>query len=180
MLCTARSLLTTQPRTIFVMSTVLELNCWILGNEPRRIFPVEVPSSKTVGHLKEAIKDKKKHTFSGIDADLLDLWKVSNRIQHINNDEFILSLKVNINLTTNLDPDPREMIKVKDDIRDGIELKPWSRLSKLFVDGAEDEHLHIIVQCPPRRYLLTIIRYSLLTRHNPFVSARYRHRKNRS
>ena len=117
--------------------------------------------------MREGIKDKKKHTFSGIDADLLDLWKVSNRIQHINNVEFILSLKVNINLTTNLDPDLREMIKVKDDIRDGIELKPWSRLSKLFVDGAEDEHLHIIVQCPPRRYLPTIIRYSLLTRHNP-------------
>jgi hypothetical protein len=61
-------------------------------------------------------------------------------------------LKVEIDLATNSDPDPREMIKVKDDIRDAIELKPWSRLSKLFVGGAEDERLHIIVQRPARRY----------------------------
>jgi hypothetical protein len=55
------------------------------------------------------------------------------------------------------------MIKAKDDIPDGKELKPWSRLSKLFVDGVEDEHLHIIVQRPAGRHLSTVISYSLLT-----------------
>jgi hypothetical protein len=114
--------------------------------------------------LKDAIKDKKKHTFTGIDADLLDLWKVSNCIQQTNNDEFIF-LKVNINLTTN--SDLLSSIKEEDNIRDAIELKPWSRLSKLFTGGADDEHLHIIVQRPARRYLPTIIRNTLLTRHNP-------------
>jgi hypothetical protein len=55
------------------------------------------------------------------------------------------------------------MIKAKDDIPEGKELKLWSRLSKLFVDGAEDEHLHIIVQRPASRYLSTIILSADLT-----------------
>ena len=136
------------------MSTVLELNCWILGDEPRRVFPVKIASSETVGHLKEAIKDKKKQTFTGIDADLLDLWKVSNLIQHTDNDEFIC-LKVDIDLTTN--SDLLKLIKVEGDIPDGEELKPWSRLSKLFAGGADDEHLHIIVKHPARWYSLSLL-----------------------
>jgi hypothetical protein len=72
------------------MSTVLELNCWILAHDPRRVFSVDVPSSKTVSHLKDAIKNKKKPVFDGITADSLDLWMVSNRIQHTDNDESIL------------------------------------------------------------------------------------------
>ena len=161
------------------MSTVLELNCWILGDEPRRVFPVKIANSVTVGHLKEAIKDKKKQTFTGIDADLLDLWKVSNLIQHTDNDEFIY-LKVDIDLTTDSDPHLLEMIQVKEDIPHGKELKPWSRLSRSFVDGAEDEHLHIIVPCPARRYLPSIIRNGLPIRRNPSVSAGYRNSKIRS
>jgi hypothetical protein len=71
------------------MSTVLELNCWILGHDPRRVFSVEAPSSKTVSHLKDAIKNKKKPVLDGITADSLDLWMVSNHTQHTNNDKFI-------------------------------------------------------------------------------------------
>jgi hypothetical protein len=62
-----------------VMSNILELNCWVLGDDPRRVFSVEIVISKTVSALKKLIKDEKKHTFDGIDADLLDLWKVSDR-----------------------------------------------------------------------------------------------------
>ena len=80
-------------------------------------------------------------------------------IQHFGNDEFIF-LKVNIDLTTH--SDLLKSIKVEDEIPDGKELKPWSRLSKLFVDGAEDEHLHTIVQRPTGRNLSTVIKYSLL------------------
>ena len=49
------------------------------------------------------------------------------------------------------DPDLLKMIKAKENIPDGKELKPWSQLSRLFMDGAEDEHLHIIVQRPVGR-----------------------------
>jgi len=150
MLCTARTATTPQPRTIFVMSTVLELNCWILGDDPRRICPVKIAKSETVGYLRKTIKDEKKHTFTGIDADLLDLWKVSNLIQHTDNDEFI-SLKVDIDLTTN--SDLLKSIKVEGDIPDGNELKPWDPLSKVFTGGPEVGHLHIIVKRPARRYL---------------------------
>jgi hypothetical protein len=59
------------------MSNILELNCWILGDDPRRVFPVEVESSKTVGTLKKAIKDEVKHSFGDLYAKSLDLWKVS-------------------------------------------------------------------------------------------------------
>ncbi|KAG1803795.1 uncharacterized protein HD556DRAFT_1227205 [Suillus plorans] len=59
-------------------STILELNCWILGDSPKHIFPVNVESASTVGHLKEAIKDRAQNRFSDIDAYVLDLWKVSD------------------------------------------------------------------------------------------------------
>jgi hypothetical protein len=62
------------------MSNILKLNCWVLGDDPCHIFSVEIAVSKTVSTLKKAIKDEKKHTFDGIDPDLLDLWKVSNRV----------------------------------------------------------------------------------------------------
>lgn len=62
------------------MSDMLNLNCWLLGDDPQRVFPVEIAKTKTVGGLKKAIKDEKKHAFDGIDADLVDLWKVRNSI----------------------------------------------------------------------------------------------------
>ena len=73
-----QALITTQPRTTFVMSNILELNCWVLGDAPRRVFPVKIASSETVGYLKEAIKEKMKPVFDDITANSLDLWKVSN------------------------------------------------------------------------------------------------------
>ena len=58
------------------MTDILDLNCWILGDEPERVFTVKIASSETVSTLKDAIKEKK-HRLRGIDADSLDLWKVS-------------------------------------------------------------------------------------------------------
>ena len=48
----------------------------MLGTE--RVFPVKVAKSETVGGLKKAIKKEKEHAFDGVDADCLDLWKVSD------------------------------------------------------------------------------------------------------
>jgi Crinkler effector protein N-terminal domain len=148
------------------MSNIFEINCWVIGDDPRHVIPVKIAGSETIGYLKEVIKEKIKHSFADFDAKSLDLWKVSN-------DEFIF-LKVDIDLTTN--SDLLKSIKVEGEIPDGKELKPWSRLSKLFADGVEDEHLHIVVQRPAGRNLSTVISYSLLT----FVTARYRHFKTRS
>jgi hypothetical protein len=57
--------------------TLLLLNCWILGEDSTRIFPVEIDRDKNVGGLREAIKEKKKRAFDHIDADSLDVWNVS-------------------------------------------------------------------------------------------------------
>jgi hypothetical protein len=52
------------------MSNILELDCWVLGDAPRRVFPVMIASSETVAY--KAIKDEK-HVFNDADADSLDL-----------------------------------------------------------------------------------------------------------
>jgi len=50
------------------MSNILELNCWVLGDDTQGVFPVKIASSETVGTLKEAIKDKITHSFDDLDA----------------------------------------------------------------------------------------------------------------
>jgi hypothetical protein len=65
------------------MSDLLEFYCWILGDDPRRVFLVEIASSDTLGHLQKVIKNEKKNVFGDLDANLLDLWKASNRGLHI-------------------------------------------------------------------------------------------------
>jgi hypothetical protein len=128
------------------MSNTLELNCWVLGDDPSRVFAVEIASSKTVSFLKETIKDKKKRVFDDIDADSLNLWKVSNvtlRIRRIYVNNFVFR-KVDINLRTN--SDLLRSIKVDTDIPEAEELKPWDQLLDVFENGAKYGHLRIIVR----------------------------------
>ena len=56
---------------------MLTLNCWILGEDPQRVFHVEIACWNTVGNLKDTIK-MKTDNFDGFDADALRLWKVSS------------------------------------------------------------------------------------------------------
>ena len=82
------------------MSNILELNCWVIGNEPLSIFPVEVASLKTVGTLKKAIKDEMENSqYSDLIAKSLMLWKVSCLIGCGNCDNLIFQ-QVSIDLTT--------------------------------------------------------------------------------
>ena len=101
------------------MSDKLDLNFCVLDDDPGRVFSVK---AEKVNALKEAIKDKKKDAFDAIDADLLDLWKVS--IPAIK--EEITRLKLN--------EQP---------------LSPTAKLSTIFSDEPEDGHLHIVVRVPP-------------------------------
>ena len=59
----------TDPRTI-------TLFCWVL-DVSSSAFSVDIEHSITVGHLKDAILEKKSVTFANLDADQLKLWKVS-------------------------------------------------------------------------------------------------------
>jgi hypothetical protein len=52
------------------------LFCLILDS-PDSSFPVDIEDSRLVGHLKDAIFNKKSITFTDLEADELILWKVS-------------------------------------------------------------------------------------------------------
>jgi hypothetical protein len=108
------------------MSGTLDLNCLVLGHDASHIFPIEIAENKTVGALRKAIKDEKRPAFDHVPADTLLLWQVS--------------IPVNRNLTENLS---------KLDFVDDRSLLPVKRLSGVFSDQPEDEHLHIVVRVPP-------------------------------
>ena len=66
------------PIPIQNMATELSLNCWIDGLDNANAFPVDILSSKTIGHLKKAIKKEKENALNHIDADQLEIWKVND------------------------------------------------------------------------------------------------------
>ena len=84
MLCTTRSAATCCGHFLRTMSNILELNCWVIGDNPRHVIPVEVPSSKTIGYLKKEIKNEIEHSFADLrfDAKSLDLESEWSLITH--------------------------------------------------------------------------------------------------
>jgi hypothetical protein len=69
MRCTAR--LAAADHNSRTMSNILELNCWVIGDDPRHVIPIKIASSETVGTLKKAIKDEIKHSFAVL---MQNLW----------------------------------------------------------------------------------------------------------
>jgi len=67
------------------MSGTIDLFCWVIGTPAKQIFPIKVGFHEVWGSVKDAIKEKKKNGFAGIDADTLDLWKVRHctSISHV-------------------------------------------------------------------------------------------------
>jgi hypothetical protein len=55
----------------------LDLDCLVLGNPPS-VITVKILDNEKVTALKESIKEKKRNDFQSVDADTLDLWKVSD------------------------------------------------------------------------------------------------------
>jgi hypothetical protein len=104
-------------------SPLLEINCLVHGEPRSRIFPVEIASTKTVGALKDAIKEKKQHTFQHVDADALVLWRVSV-------------------------PDNQDLVETLGDLVDEESLSPVHGLSKVFSNRPKEEYLHIVVKGP--------------------------------
>jgi len=112
--------------TTITMSGTLDLNCLVLGHDTSRIFPIEIAERKTVGALKDAIKDKKRPALDHVPADTLLLWKVS--------------IPVSRNLADNLS---------KFDFVDEGSLLPTEELSEVFSDSPGRKCLHIVVRAPP-------------------------------
>jgi len=103
----------------------LELNCWVLGDLPDRIFPVKIAANESVGSLKDAIKEKEKPAFDHVPAKTLILWRVS---------------------VSNAHRLPEMLSDV--DFANERSLSPMDSLSKVFPDVPEEGCLHIIVKRP--------------------------------
>ena len=106
-------------------SEPLRLNCYVFGDDPRCVFPVEIAPTKTVGALKKLIKEENKHSFPNIDAKLLVLWEVS------------ISLDANFKKTLN-----------NLELADGESLSPTQELCEYFSEGAMKNHVHIVIKVP--------------------------------
>ena len=55
----------------------LSLNCLVLGDDPDRIFTVEIPKNKNISILKKLIKEEKAPHLDHVAASDLYLWQVS-------------------------------------------------------------------------------------------------------
>ncbi|KAL4064512.1 hypothetical protein J3A83DRAFT_4272324 [Scleroderma citrinum] len=109
------------------MSDILCLNCLVLGDTLDRIFPVEIASTKNVGVLREAIKDKKQYTCL---ADQLDLYRTSEEVANLDDDKLVQALKI--------------------PLEEGghSKLIPRHTLASIFQNTSPPEALHILVQLP--------------------------------
>ncbi|KAG2357031.1 hypothetical protein BDR07DRAFT_398572 [Suillus spraguei] len=102
------------------------LNCIVFGDDSSHIFQVEIEETRTVGHVRKAIKDSKEVRFGHVDADDLKLWQVDLHV-----DEMIEHNLRNLTL------DPTKS------------LLPVRAMSKVFESAPQDKHLHIVIQCSP-------------------------------
>lgn len=134
------------------MSDILFLNCLVLGDTLDCIFPVKIASSETVGILREVIKVKKHHAFHGIDADQLNLYRTSEEVANLDDDELIQALTI-----------PLKQAKHK-------KLGPQFPLSNSFSNALPLSVLHVLVELPSTCEFLVI--YCWSTNHDPADSQR--------
>ena len=102
----------------------LSLNCFVLGDDPDRMFTVKIPKTDNVSILKSLIKKEKARHFNHIDASDLDLWQASFPF-----DDLETELK-NINLARYLKLSP-----------------PGKELAAFFTDVAGG-CIHVMVKAP--------------------------------
>ena len=107
-------------------ATPLRLNCWVLGEDSTRIFPVKVDHDENVGALKKAIKEEKKPAFDHIIADSLEIWNVS----------------IPIHEDTNLQAQVKDLR-----LHERKPLWPLRGLLRIF-RGLDQEALHVVVKAP--------------------------------
>ena len=112
----------TQPVPVYDPTQFLSLNCFVLGDDLKRVFIVEVEKTKKVGILKTLIKKENSSSFRNVDSKNIDLWNVSIP-KDDDADERLKSIY-------NLEP-----------------LDALLRLSDVF-PHVEEYHLHVIVQSP--------------------------------
>jgi hypothetical protein len=108
-------------------SNKIELYCWILGNDPSKLSPVQIEKTQTIAYLRTAIKVEKKQALRHYDSGTLALWKFSMV------KEEVLTRLAQINL---------------DSLLDRHKLRPLHAISEVFPDPPEDGHLYLVVVQP--------------------------------
>ena len=103
-------------------SNLLTLFCLVDGEATP--FSVDIDTSKTVDHLKKAIKAEKTNDLSDVNADELILWRVSIPDSGV--------------------PVPLDSMTEKE------KLKATTKLSKVFDTELSEDTIHVIVQRPPQ------------------------------
>ena len=101
----------------------LSLNCFVLGDDPDRMFTVKIPKTDNVSILKSSIKKEKASRLKDIDASDLDLWKA----------EF-----------------PIDDLPTKNPLTDGPKLGSGELLSDAFPSELDIRHIHVTVYVPVR------------------------------
>lgn len=110
------------------MSDILYLNCLVLGQTPDHIFLVKISSSENVHTLKKAIKDENSHLFSDVDAHDLLLYRTSEEVSNLDDDDLIEALNP---------------------LGEGHRKLPSRRaLSIIFKDTPSPDALHVLIQLP--------------------------------
>ncbi|KAF9321929.1 hypothetical protein BG006_002504, partial [Podila minutissima] len=99
------------------------ITLFCLVNGEATPFSVEVDPSKTVDHLKKAIKAEKTNVLGDFDADELTLWHVSI-------------------------PDDDDIPIPLDSVPEKKKLKATTKLSKVFIGELPEDTIHVIVQRP--------------------------------
>jgi len=109
----------------------IELFCFIIGDEPNNIFPIQIERDRTVGNMKAKIKDENKHALQGIDAKSLVLWMVDEPLDSTNEE----SLKC---------------LVPQDDCAEFQKLVSWKPISGYWPSQPSRGRLHVVVQLPSK------------------------------
>ena len=102
------------------MSSISVIFCLIHGEQSKSAFSVRIDRAETVSMLRECIVAKNPTYFKGIDPRELSLWRVSI-----------------------LDGDEKVPF-----LTDSNELRPTWKISKAFLQGVPEGHIHIIAKAP--------------------------------
>jgi hypothetical protein len=108
-----------------IIAMSLSLNCLVLGDEPEKMFTLEVEKTKNVSILKDRIKEKNSNSFGNIDSKNIELWKFDLPLDELGEEP------VHINLDTCTKLSPSRL-----------------KLSSFFKGTVDDEHLHVIAKAP--------------------------------
>ena len=115
----------TQPVLLPVLdpTQLLSLNCFLIGDDPDRMFTVKIPKTDNVSILKSSIKKEKASRLKDIDASDLDLWKA----------EF-----------------PIDDLPTQNPLTDGPKLRSGELLSDVFPSELDIRYIHVTVYVPIR------------------------------